>query len=202
MALTVIGTGFGRTGTDSMREALNMLGFGRCHHMREVNNDPEQKRLWRAVAAGTAVSWSELFAGYQSCVDWPSAHYWRQLIDVYPNAKVVLTYRSPESWWESFSKTILVGITRSTDLGSIGVALIRETVFSGRAGDRDYAMGVYQANVDAVLATVPKERLLVHELGDGWEPLCGHLGVPVPEQAYPSGNSSAEFVRRAQEARK
>ncbi len=184
-----------------MRQALNLLGFGPCHHMSEVNGDPEQKRLWRALAAGTRVSWEELFAGYRSCIDWPSAHYWRELIDVYPDAKVVLTYRSPESWWESFSKTILVGITRSTDSASLGVALIRETVFSGKPGDREYAMGLYQANVDAVLTTVPKERLLVHSLGDGWEPLCKYLRVPVPEGPYPSSNTTDEFVRRAQTQR-
>src|SRR6185369_3613405 len=104
MTLTVIGTGFGRTGTDSLREALNMLGFGPCHHMVEVNTHDEQKRLWRALAGGTNAGWDTLFAGYRSCVDWPSAYYWRELIQVYPNAKVLLTYRSPESWWESFEK--------------------------------------------------------------------------------------------------
>jgi len=193
MTLRVIGTGFGRTGTDSMREALNMLGFGPCHHMLEVNGNEEQKRLWRALATGENLGWDRLFAGYASCVDWPSAHYWRELIQVYPEAKVLLTYRSPESWWESFEQTIAVGIARSTEPESLGVALIRDQVFGGKVDDRAHAIGLYQANVDAVKATVPKERLLVHQLGDGWEPLCKHLGVAVPAQPYPTRNASAEF---------
>ncbi|TIR52842.1 MAG: sulfotransferase family protein, partial [Mesorhizobium sp.] len=101
MTIRVIGTGFGRTGTDSMREALTMLGFGPCHHMSEVMAHAEQKRLWRALAQGAAPDWNRLFAGYKSCVDWPSVHYWRELIEVFPQARVILTWRSPESWWES-----------------------------------------------------------------------------------------------------
>jgi hypothetical protein len=98
---------------------------------------------------------------------------------VYPNAKVVLTYRSPESWWQSFENTILAGMAQSTDQESLGLAQVRDQVFSGKPGDKAHAIAIYQANVDAVKATVPKERLLVHNLGDGWEPLCKHLGVPV-----------------------
>lgn len=195
MTLRVIGTGFGRTGTDSMREALNILGFGPCHHMVEVNGNEEQKRSWRALARGENPGWDELFAGYDSCVDWPSAHYWRELIRVYPHAKVLLTYRSPESWWESFEKTIVPSIARSTDTASLGVALIRDQVFGGKPGDRALAVERYRANVDAVLASVPKERLLVHNLGDGWEPLCAHLGVPVPAVPYPNRNATNDFRR-------
>jgi hypothetical protein len=195
MTIQVIGTGFGRTGTDSMREALNMLGFGPCHHMLEVNGNEEQKRLWRALARGENPGWDVLFAGYNSCLDWPSAHYWRELVREYPDAKVLLTYRSPESWWESFEKTILAGIAQSTDQASLGLALVRDQVFDGKPGDRALAIARYVANVDAVRATVPKERLLVHNLGDGWEPLCAHLGVPVPAAPYPNRNAAAEFKR-------
>lgn len=183
-----------------MREALNHLGFGPCHHMVEVNGSEEQKLLWRAFVAGEKVGWDRLFAGYHSCVDWPSAHYWRELVDVYPDAKVLLTYRSPESWWESFEKTILVGISQSTDAASLGLALIRDVVFQGRPADRAHAIATYEANVAAVKATVPAERLLVHQPGDGWEPLCRHLGVPVPEIPYPSRNTAGEFTRRLSDA--
>jgi hypothetical protein len=91
MAIRVIGTGFGRTGTDSMREALTILGFGPCHHMFEVMANEDQKRLWRALAQGATPDWNQLFAGYASCIDWPSAHYWRDLIEFYPDARVILT---------------------------------------------------------------------------------------------------------------
>ncbi|WFP61575.1 MULTISPECIES: sulfotransferase family protein [unclassified Mesorhizobium] len=193
MTIRVIGTGFGRTGTDSMREALTMLGFGPCHHMYEVLAHAEQKRLWRALAKGAAPDWDRLFAGYKSCVDWPSAHYWRELIEAYPEARVILTWRSPESWWESFAKTILPAIADSKDQESLGVALITKQVFGGRPQDRAHAIAVYEANVEAVLKIVPAERLLVHKLGDGWEPLCAHLGVPVPAEPYPNRNTTKEF---------
>jgi hypothetical protein len=196
MTIEVIGTGFGRTGTDSMREALNLLGFGPCHHMLEVNANEGQKLLWRALAQGAAPDWERLFAGYRSCVDWPSAHYWRELVEVYPRAKVILTYRTAESWWTSFEQTIVRGIGNSTDAASLGVALIRDKVFGGRPEDRAHALALYEANVAAVKATVPAERLLVHQLGDGWEPLCKHLGVPVPAQPYPRRNTADDFVGR------
>lgn len=193
MALRVIGTGFGRTGTDSLREALNILGFGPCHHMYEVIANEQQKRMWREFVRGAPVGWEALFAGYGSCVDWPSAYYWRELVAFYPEAKVILTYRSAESWWQSFEKTIVPGIQMSVEQESLGIALIRDKVFGGRLADRDHAMALYEENVKAVRATVPPERLLVHNLGDGWEPLCAHLGVPVPAQLYPSRNAAKEF---------
>lgn len=193
MTIRVIGTGFGRTGTDSMREALTMLGFGPCHHMSEVMAHAEQKRLWRALAQGAAPDWNRLFAGYKSCVDWPSVHYWRELIEVFPQARVILTWRSPESWWESFAKTILPAVIDSQDQESLGVALVTKQVFGGRPQDRAHAIAVYEANIEAVLKTVPAERLLVHKLGDGWAPLCAHLGVPVPDEPHPNRNTTKEF---------
>ena len=185
MSLKVIGAGFGRTGTDSMREALTILGFGPCHHMFEVIGNEDQKRLWRTLAQGGAPDWNALFAGYSSCVDWPSAHFWRELAAFYPQAKILLTYRSPESWWESFENTLLARLKDSTDPQSLGVALVAQRVFGGRPADRAHAIATYEANVRDVLAAVPRERLLVHHLGDGWEPLCRHLGVAVPDTPYP-----------------
>ncbi|MBI1218724.1 MAG: sulfotransferase family protein [Rhodobacteraceae bacterium] len=198
MTLKVIGTGFGRTGTDSMREALGLLGFGPCHHMYEVIGNPEQKARWRAMVAGGPRDWSSLLEGYAACVDWPTAAYWRELIEIYPEAKVILTWRTPESWWDSFSRTILKGISTSDDPASVGKALIERQIFDGRMGDRDHALALYRANVDAVLAEVPPGRLLVHRLGDGWAPLCAHLGVPVPDMPYPHGNTAAEFHARVE----
>ncbi|WP_246673964.1 MULTISPECIES: sulfotransferase family protein [unclassified Mesorhizobium] len=196
MSIKVIGTGFGRTGTDSMREALAILGFGPCHHMQEVNGNEEQKRMWRALAQGATPDWNQLLSGYVSCLDWPSAYYWRELIEFYPNARVILTYRSAESWWESFEKTIAAGLEQSVDQESLGLVLIARQVFGGRPGDRAHAIACYEANVRAVYAGVPPERLLVHALGDGWEPLCTHLGVAIPDQDYPNRNNAAGFRSR------
>ncbi len=115
---------------------------------------------------------------------------------------MILTYRSPESWWESFERTILPFGCQNADPESVGVALVATQVFGGRPHDRDHAIMTYKANVEAVLATVPADRLLVHQLGDGWEPLCQHLGVAVPDQPYPSRNSAAEFQRTVKPADK
>lgn len=193
--LKVIGAGFGRTGTDSMREALDILGVGPCHHMYEVNAHEEQKLMWRALVQGARPGWDQLFAGYGCCVDWPSAYYWRELTEFYPQAKVVLTYRSAESWWQSFEKTILRGIQMSTEPESLGLALVRDKVFGGRPGDRDHAIATYEENIKAVKATIAPERLLVHRLGDGWEPLCAFLRLPVPAQPYPNRNNTRDFQK-------
>jgi hypothetical protein len=179
-----------------MREALNILGFGPCHHMYEVIEKPEQKQRWRGLAAGGPADWEHLFEGYGACVDWPSAHYWRDLVAAYPEARVILTWRSPESWWQSFARTILKSLTGPGDPASLGRALVAEQVFGGRMDDRAHAIAVYQANVAAVLAEVPPGRLLVHRLGDGWAPLCAHLGVPVPDVPYPHSNTSDVFNAR------
>lgn len=179
-----------------MREALTILGFGPCHHMYEVMGNPVQKPLCRAMVAGGPKVWDSLFDEYTSCVDWPSAAYWRELIEVYPEAKVILTWRSAESWWDSFSRTILPGIKGGEDPAAVGKVLIEAQVFGGRLDDRDHAMALYRANVEAVMAEVPAGRLLVHRLGDGWAPLCAHLGVPVPDVPYPHGNSAEAFHNR------
>lgn len=193
MPLKVIGAGFGRTGTDSMREALNILGFGPCHHMGEVLRNKEQIQAWRAVARGETPDWERLLRGYVSCMDWPSAHYWRALITFYPDAKVILTSRSAESWWTSFENTILRLIGEGNDPESFGRQVVAKQVFGGRPHDRDHAMATYEAHRQDVIATVPAARLLVHELGDGWGPLCRFLAAPVPQQPYPSRNNAAAF---------
>jgi hypothetical protein len=195
MTLKVIGTGFGRTGTDSMRVALEILGFGPCHHMCALLADSEHAKLWGDVIAGAPPDWSLLLGGYSSCVDWPSAHYWPQLIEAFPQAKVILTWRSAESWWASFSRTILPRILafEETEATPKSRELIGPKVFGDRPHDRDHCIAVYEANVAAVKARVPADRLLIHCLGDGWTPLCAHLGVPVPEEPYPASNSTRQF---------
>ncbi|MBI1417433.1 MAG: sulfotransferase family protein [Limimaricola sp.] len=197
--MKVIGTGFGRTGTDSMRNALNMLGFGPTHHMFEVNASETQKARWRQLGAGAAPDWDLLLEGFGACVDWPSAAYWPEILAHWPDAKAILTYRDPDSWFESYARTIGPHIMKGPDDGSVGQTIIRDRVFGGRAMDRDHVISVYNANIAKVRDTVPSDRLLVHNLGDGWEPLCAFLGVPVPKEPYPRGNDTATFQARIAE---
>jgi hypothetical protein len=193
MALSVIGAGFGRTGTESMKLALEMLGLGPCHHMKEVIANPDQLRIWRSIAKGDEPNWEQAFAGYRSTVDWPSAYFWRELSDYYPGAKVLLTLRSPESWYASMEKTIFKTLSESTDRESIGIRLIAERVFGGRIGDRAHAIAAYEKNTTEVRAAFGDDRLLVYNIGDGWEPLCRFLDQPMPETPYPRANSAEAF---------
>ena len=194
MSLAVIGAGFGRTGTHSMKLALEILGLGPCHHMAEVLNDPGQIDLWRAAACGTLPNWDVAFAGYRSAIDWPSAHYWQILSHRYPEAKILLTVRSAESWYDSFSNTILKIIGPENDPASFGVAVIRKQIFADRPDDRAHAIAVYNRHNDHVRASVAPGRLLCHEPGDGWQPLCAFLGLPIPDQPFPRSNSTDEFA--------
>ncbi len=193
MALSVIGAGFGRTGTASMKLALEALGLGPCHHMKEVLARPEQIALWRRAARGRLPDWDEAFAGYHCAVDWPSAFFWRELSAYYADAKILLTVRDAESWYASMANTIFRTLETSTESASIGLKLIGERVFAGRWDDRDHAIAVYEKNTAEVQAAFGPERLLTYNLGDGWEPLCRFLGKPVPDTPYPRSNSAEEF---------
>lgn len=195
MSLKVIGTGFGRTGTDSMRHALNILGVGPTHHMMELGDGAPLRQRWLDLANGAEPDWDHLFEGYTACVDWPSAQHWRTLIDVYPEAKVLLTMRSAESWWKSFEPTLMRYMQSDDDPNGLASAIAKQ-VFDSRFTDRDYAIALYNQNVSDVVATVPRDRLLVHRLGDGWGPLCEWLDLPVPDAAYPSGNTTADLHNR------
>lgn len=195
MTLQVIGAGFGRTGTDSLRHALNILGFGPCHHMHEVMPSELQQDQWNRKTLGEDISWEAIYAGFGSAVDWPSAHYWEELMEVYPEAKVILTYRDPESWWASYEKTILQILHRIEDSGDLGMAwrIVAEGEFALKHADKDACLSRYAENIMRARTVVPKERYLEMNLGDGWEGLCRFLGVEVPDTPYPSGNTTAEF---------
>ena len=145
MGLSVIGAGFGRTGTESMKLALETLGLGPCHHMKDVLGNPRQIDLWRSAARGERPDWDEIFDGYIAAVDWPAAYFWRELSAYYPDAKILLTVRSPESWYASMANTILKVLETSTDPQSLGLKLIGEGVFGGRPHDPAHAMAARAA---------------------------------------------------------
>ncbi len=193
MTLKVIGAGFGRTGTESLKRALETLGLGPTHHMYEVMDSPVQRERWNSFASTGKVSWSELFEGFTSAVDWPSAAFWRQTMDFFPDAKVVLSHRPAEEWWNSFSTTIRTALTTGKDVGGLGHKVITEGVFGGNVDDKDHVIGIYKASLEEVRRTVPANRLIDLPLGSGWEPLCTGLGVAVPNEPYPYGNSQSQF---------
>lgn len=202
MSLRVIGAGVGRTGTYSLKLALERLGFGPAHHMEEVLKAPErQVPLWHAAAQGNA-DWPALYEGYNSAVDWPTASFWRELSQAYPHAKFVLTARSPENWHESFSETIqklMQGADKAPPpmqpFMAMAGAVLGKAGFSANL-TRDETIAAYRAHVDAVTSGIPASRLLVYDLRDGWEPLSRFLGVDAPDEPFPRTNNRADFWDR------
>jgi len=202
MTLKVIGAGLGRTGTHSLKTALNMLGAGPTHHMEDViHNMPAQVPLWQAAVDGHA-NWAAIYNGYASAVDWPTAGFYDELKKVHPDAKFILTVRSPESWAASFSETIYKLIAESAGAPphmqawlKMGVGVISKSGFPAGL-DVGGLTKAFIAHNDAVKAVIPASSLLVYEVKQGWEPLCAFLGKPVPAQAFPKTNDRAEFWER------
>jgi Sulfotransferase domain len=199
MALKVVGSGLGRTGTKSLQTALNMLGFGPCHHMVEVFANPESMALWIEAAAGRP-DWDAIFSGYNSMVDYPCASYWRQLAEYYPDAKVLHSERDPDRWFDSTQATIFEPGSMATRSEGPMAPFFNSVIRPFRANihDRAYMTDYFRRHNEEVKRAIPPERLLVYEAGQGWEPLCRFLGVPVPDASYPSENSRAEFIARTQ----
>jgi len=193
MALKVIGAGFGRTGTLSLKAALEELGFGRCYHMMEVLKKPHQ------IMQGGRADWETLFKGYQAAMDWPVAAYYRDLMSVYPAAKVILTVRDPESWHVSIMGTLYQLGRRFSHFTRVIPSVyqflnamekvIWRGIFHGRVEDKAHAVQVFKDHIEEVRRVVPRERLLIFEARHAWEPLCTFLNVPVPaDKPYPHRN--------------
>jgi hypothetical protein len=192
--LKLIGAGFGRTGTDSMRTALEMLGFGPCHHMRALVDDPARKADWQRCIEAGEMDWDVLLGGFRSSIDWPSARYWPELAEQFAQAKVLLTWRTAQSWYASMEKTIIPSVAGMLERGetSPGCLTLLEEL-NGRPWKKASFIAAYEENVEKVKATIPADRLLVHKLGDGWDPLCAFLGVAVPDQPFPRSNDADAF---------
>lgn len=197
----VVGAGFGRTGTMSMKAALERLGLGPCHHMTEAFGRPADFDAWADAVRGEPWDRARVLAGFRSTLDFPACVAWRELAEANPEATVLLTARSSERWWRSFDATIgpeMRGFTPEPGMEGVRRLFdaIDEVVFSGRSDDRATAVAAYEAHNAAVVEAVPADRLLVHEVGSGWEPLCAHFGLDVPDEPFPSTNTTAEFQAR------
>ena len=209
MTLELIGAGFGRTGTLSLKGAIERLGAGPCYHMLEVPRNPGHAERWHAAARGEPTDWDDLFAGYPATVDWPGCHFWRELVARYPEAKVLLSVRSAESWYQSVRATIYQALNRVDEAPepmrphlAMGRRIVLENTFDGRFEDEKYAMAVFERHNEEVQAAVPADRLLVYAIGSGWKPLCDFLDVPVPDEEFPHVNTSESFRDRIAEMQK
>lgn len=212
MSLQVIGAGFGRTGTLSLKLALEELGAGPCFHMFELAEHRDNLDQWEAALDGQTPNWDRVFDGYQSTVDFPACVYYAELMEHYPAAKVILTLRDSQSWYQSAYSTILTIRPTFTQIVKVltlypfsqkaknalrlalhNRALIEKQVFNGRVEDKDHVVDVYERHQRTLVDTVPKDRLLVYDVREGWQPLCDFLGVPVPKTPFPSTNDRGDF---------
>ncbi len=200
--MKVISLGVGRTGTFSLKVALEQLGFGPCHHMSEVRaHMPAQLPLWSAAVQGRA-DWNAIYAGYESATDWPTAGFARELVAQYPKAKFILSVRSPDSWADSFSETIrrfLLERGRAKQEAQPWIDMVLGVLRrNGITDDLDVAglRKAFVAHNEAVKALLPARQLLVYEVKQGWAPLCEYLGVPVPIEPFPRTNDRGECWER------
>lgn len=196
MPLKVVGAGVGRTGTHSLKLALEQLLGGRCHHMVEIIGDPAQASGWTDAVNGHDVDWQELLSGYIAQVDWPGASFWREISAANPEALVLLSTREPDAWYRSASNTIFQPIAGAPPgleqwFGTTLHKMFEER-FSDDLENPTKMMEAFERHNAEVRAGVPADRLLEWTVSDGWEPICERLGVAVPNEAFPATNSTNE----------
>ena len=210
MPLRVIGAGFGRTGTLSLKYALEKLGFSPCYHMMEVFPRPHHVAAWHAVAFGQEIDWDSMFEDFSAAVDWPAARYWRELASHFPDAKVILSLRSADSWYKSMTETIYQPMKNpargdAPPLVKLQNEMVRKAIlsdtFEDRFEDRDHAINVFHRHNQQVRDAIDPARLLVFEARHGWEPLCNFLEAAVPAEPYPHVNDTASTQAMIQKMR-
>jgi hypothetical protein len=198
MSLRIVGAGLGRTGTMSLKLAIEQLDLGPCYHMVEVFKNPAAPGYWEAAADGAPTDWEKVFDGYNATVDWPSASFYKTLADAYPDAKVILTVRDSEAWFASTQATIFSRDYTQPPTTPFE-SMVRKVVgrmFDMRMNDRDWAISVFERHNAEVRRAIAPERLLTYEVAQGWAPLCAFLGVEVPGAPMPKVNSTEEFRSR------
>jgi hypothetical protein len=195
--LRVIGAGLGRTGTTSLKAALEDLLGGACYHMLEVPRRPEDPDIWADAYSGQSPEWRSFLEGYEATVDWPAAPFWQELSDAFPEAIIVLSVRDPDSWWTSASTTIFPALAtyfapNAPDDGWTRMGVGMMTRFTADWRDEDAAKAAFVAYNDAVRAAAPSDRLVEWQTSDGWEPICTALGLAVPQRPFPHLNTAAD----------
>jgi hypothetical protein len=201
MALKVIGAGFGRTGTMSLKAALEQLGFNPCYHMVECfGKGPEHWALW-AEAVNGSPNWEAIFDGFEATVDFPACTSYRALAESYPEAKIILSVRDPETWYASTQETIFAEPWMEWLQNSAAASYMFGNIndyFDNRMHDRDHLISRFNQHIEEVVATIAPQRLLVFEAKQGWGPLCEFLGLPVPAVDFPHVNDTTatkEIIR-------
>lgn len=198
MTLRVVGAGVGRTGTHSLKIALEQLNGGTCHHMVECFGRPDQMEGFTRAIDGQSIDWADHLSDFTSIVDFPGALFWREIAAAHPDAVILLSTRPAEDWYRSASNTIFLGLTQEQGppemqewMSAVGRGMADR--FSADFGNADAMIAAYEAHNAAVRAEVPADRLIDWTPSDGWGPICAGLGVPVPDEPFPLTNTTAEF---------
>jgi len=198
VTLQVVGAGVGRTGTLSLKSALERLTGRPCYHMLEVFTHPEHVAAWRSAAQGETVEWGALLGAYGATSDFPACLFWREILEAHPDAVVLLSTRpDAEAWWASASQTIFA-------VGADGLPpemadwfdmwrAVATARFTPQWTDHDAAVAAYERHNAEVRADAPAGRLVEWRPGDGWAPLCGALGLEVPDEDFPHLNKREDF---------
>ena len=205
--MKVFGTGFGRTGTMSLKIALEKLGIGPCYHMREVVSHPSHIKIWYDISRGEHPNWNRLFSGFNSAVDFPVSLFYKKLINQFPDAKFILTLRDFDTWYISTANTIYKVPTILPEwfkqvvypiriFIAMQVNLIWVGLFNNRFSDKESAKIVYYEHIESVKKTIPSDKLLIYHVNKGWGPLCEFLNVAVPEIPFPKVNDTDEILRK------
>lgn len=213
MSIKIIGAGFPRTGTTTLKRSLESLGFDRVYHMKELLVNPDMLHYWKTLDQTGDTDWDSLYAHFDATVDFPGYPWYKEHMKRYPDARVILTVRDFESWYKSVTSTVLTAgpQTPGEKIKMIGKLLAssraRKVVacikffknkffareFEGRFEDKAYAEKRWNEHLEEVKNHVPKDKLLVYDVRDGWKPLCDFLGVPEPKEPLPHLNKKENF---------
>ena len=212
MSIKIIGAGYGRTGTKSLKMALEKLGYGKCYHMEELFRNPSGIAHWKNAYEKQKVDWEALFKNYQSIVDFPGAIYYKEIANAFPDTKVILSVRDPEAWYQSVRSTIygfdpgsaiklkmLFKMPFSETARNLFQVIMQsnkaiwDNYFEGKFDNKNYAIRRFHQHIEEVKKVIPKQQLLIFEAKDGWNPLCKFLGKEIPSEPYPNSNKKADF---------
>lgn len=219
--IKVIGAGFGRTGTLTLKHALERLGFGKCYHMEELLANPHHVEYWKPLFEGKEIDFDALFKGYQSTVDFPGYRMYKEIYKKYPSAKVILQVREPEKWYESALNTIYKAgpslpkkilmsfkmpfsprLRKLVKVFMLADNYVWKRDFQGKFEDKAFAIKIFNDHIEEVKKNIPADKLLIYQVKEGWEPLCKFLNVPVPNEPFPVSNERLEFKRKNEELMK
>lgn len=200
MPLKLIGAAFPRTGTMSLKKALEDIGFGKCYHMHELFLNPDHIPIWQTAGSGETPDWSKIFKNYSAALDTPACLYWHELHLAFPEAKIILLKRDPMEWYESLYETAYQVITGPGGDNDPALKLVRRDFFDvfmqGKFSDQAFAISIYQQYCENVINKFSKDQLLIYHISDGWLPLCKFIGYKIPDFDFPFKNTRADFRAR------